>query len=108
MIFEAFYIWKKNADLTDASAGINMTPCLSFAGFESILEGLFGPGLVKDITLFQGKHAKPTNLHLQIQLYTNSAAIGSNAQQGCPAISLKTDMQSNICVMKLFEKEQET
>uniref|UniRef100_A0A3B4UJY6 Uncharacterized protein n=1 Tax=Seriola dumerili TaxID=41447 RepID=A0A3B4UJY6_SERDU len=26
-------------------------------GFESILEGLFGPGLVKDITLFQGKHA---------------------------------------------------
>uniref|UniRef100_A0A3Q2FET9 Uncharacterized protein n=1 Tax=Cyprinodon variegatus TaxID=28743 RepID=A0A3Q2FET9_CYPVA len=24
-------------------------------GFESILEGLFGPGLVKDITLFQGK-----------------------------------------------------
>uniref|UniRef100_A0A3P8SQ86 Uncharacterized protein n=1 Tax=Amphiprion percula TaxID=161767 RepID=A0A3P8SQ86_AMPPE len=25
-------------------------------GFESILEGLFGPGLVKDITLFQGKH----------------------------------------------------
>uniref|UniRef100_A0A673B5A1 Uncharacterized protein n=1 Tax=Sphaeramia orbicularis TaxID=375764 RepID=A0A673B5A1_9TELE len=25
-------------------------------GFESILEGLFGPGLVKDITLFQGKY----------------------------------------------------
>uniref|UniRef100_A0A3B5M236 Uncharacterized protein n=1 Tax=Xiphophorus couchianus TaxID=32473 RepID=A0A3B5M236_9TELE len=24
-------------------------------GFESILEGLFGPGLVKDITFFQGK-----------------------------------------------------
>uniref|UniRef100_A0A8C6SFP7 Uncharacterized protein n=1 Tax=Neogobius melanostomus TaxID=47308 RepID=A0A8C6SFP7_9GOBI len=24
-------------------------------GFESILEGLFGPGLIKDITLFQGK-----------------------------------------------------
>uniref|UniRef100_A0A4W4EML3 Uncharacterized protein n=1 Tax=Electrophorus electricus TaxID=8005 RepID=A0A4W4EML3_ELEEL len=24
-------------------------------GFESILEGLFGPGLVKDLTLFQGK-----------------------------------------------------
>uniref|UniRef100_A0A8D3CA02 Uncharacterized protein n=1 Tax=Scophthalmus maximus TaxID=52904 RepID=A0A8D3CA02_SCOMX len=27
-------------------------------GFESILEGLFGPGLVNDITLFQGKHAR--------------------------------------------------
>uniref|UniRef100_A0A671WT32 Uncharacterized protein n=1 Tax=Sparus aurata TaxID=8175 RepID=A0A671WT32_SPAAU len=27
-------------------------------GFESILEGLFGPGLVKDITLFQGKQNK--------------------------------------------------
>uniref|UniRef100_A0A672MV00 Uncharacterized protein n=1 Tax=Sinocyclocheilus grahami TaxID=75366 RepID=A0A672MV00_SINGR len=24
-------------------------------GFESILEGLFGPGLVKDLTLFQGQ-----------------------------------------------------
>uniref|UniRef100_A0A3P8X583 Uncharacterized protein n=1 Tax=Cynoglossus semilaevis TaxID=244447 RepID=A0A3P8X583_CYNSE len=27
-------------------------------GFESILEGLFGPGLVKDITLFQGKYSE--------------------------------------------------
>lgn len=26
-----------------------------FAGFESILEGLFGPGLVKNATLLQGK-----------------------------------------------------
>uniref|UniRef100_A0A3Q0T284 Uncharacterized protein n=1 Tax=Amphilophus citrinellus TaxID=61819 RepID=A0A3Q0T284_AMPCI len=49
-------------------------------GFESILEGLFGPGLVKDITLFQGKHAQQTNLHLQIQLYTNSPAMVSNAR----------------------------
>uniref|UniRef100_A0A3P9QB94 Uncharacterized protein n=1 Tax=Poecilia reticulata TaxID=8081 RepID=A0A3P9QB94_POERE len=30
-------------------------------GFESILEGLFGPGLVKDVTFFQGKHALSTN-----------------------------------------------
>lgn len=61
------------------SAGINVTSCLSFTGFESILEGLFGPGLVKDITLFQGKHAKQTNQHLQIQLYTNAPTIVSNA-----------------------------
>uniref|UniRef100_A0A3B4ZSI8 Uncharacterized protein n=1 Tax=Stegastes partitus TaxID=144197 RepID=A0A3B4ZSI8_9TELE len=36
-------------------------------GFESILEGLFGPGLVKDITLFQGKQThKQTNKHISI------------------------------------------
>lgn len=36
-----------------------MSACINikslFTGFESILEGLFGPGVVKDITLFQGK-----------------------------------------------------
>uniref|UniRef100_A0A674CQ58 Uncharacterized protein n=1 Tax=Salmo trutta TaxID=8032 RepID=A0A674CQ58_SALTR len=32
-------------------------------GFESILEGLFGPGLVKDITLFQGKHSLSDYFH---------------------------------------------
>uniref|UniRef100_A0AAY4A3W7 Uncharacterized protein n=1 Tax=Denticeps clupeoides TaxID=299321 RepID=A0AAY4A3W7_9TELE len=26
-------------------------------GFESILEGLFGPGLVKDLTIFQGNYS---------------------------------------------------
>ncbi|KAF1394613.1 hypothetical protein PFLUV_G00002870 [Perca fluviatilis] len=35
------------------SACINITSLFFFIGFESILEGLFGPGLVKDITLFQ-------------------------------------------------------
>uniref|UniRef100_A0A672FSN2 Uncharacterized protein n=1 Tax=Salarias fasciatus TaxID=181472 RepID=A0A672FSN2_SALFA len=38
-------------------------------GFESILEGLFGPRLVKDITLFQGECAQ-TNKHKQINAKT--------------------------------------
>lgn len=51
--------------MVNMSAIINVTSRLFFSvtGFESILEGLFGPGLFKDITLFQGKHAqthKPT------------------------------------------------
>ena len=29
--------------------------CSFSSGFESILEGLFGPGLVQDLTLFKGK-----------------------------------------------------
>lgn len=45
-------------------ADIDITSPLFFTGFESILEGLFGPGLVKDITLFQGKHAQT---HMQSQ-----------------------------------------
>uniref|UniRef100_A0A3Q1EBJ3 Uncharacterized protein n=1 Tax=Acanthochromis polyacanthus TaxID=80966 RepID=A0A3Q1EBJ3_9TELE len=36
-------------------------------GFESILEGLFGPGLVKDITLFQGSSVQTHSA----SLYTN-------------------------------------
>uniref|UniRef100_A0A671WTY1 Uncharacterized protein n=1 Tax=Sparus aurata TaxID=8175 RepID=A0A671WTY1_SPAAU len=38
-------------------------------GFESILEGLFGPGLVKDITLFQGKQA---HTHTHTHTYTHT------------------------------------
>lgn len=56
----------------------NLTSCPLFfvTGFESILEGLFGPGLFKDITLFQGKHAqnKQTNIQMFIhtQIYINN------------------------------------
>lgn len=52
------------------SAGVNVTSPL-FTGFESILEGLFGPRVAGEISLIQGK--QPLFLsHTQILMYTNS------------------------------------
>lgn len=57
--------------MVDMSAIINAISRLFFfvPGFESILEGLFGPGLFKDITLFQGKHTQTHN-HTDIHSHT--------------------------------------
>uniref|UniRef100_A0A8C9ZNI0 Uncharacterized protein n=1 Tax=Sander lucioperca TaxID=283035 RepID=A0A8C9ZNI0_SANLU len=57
-------------------------------GFESILEGLFGPGLVKDITLFQGKRA-PTHKQTHT-LYANTNLYKSRT-------TLVAMQMTNIC-----------
>lgn len=57
--------------MVNMSAIINATSRLFFfvSGFESILEGLFGPGLFKDITLFQGKRSEAHN-HTEMHSHT--------------------------------------
>ena len=50
----AFFVFSSASDYYCCYRCVNEVFSLSL-GFESILEGLFGPGLVEDLTLFKGK-----------------------------------------------------